>query len=132
MGKKGESLHGGLFSFLDAAPTAFQAATEIMRRLESARFVRLDERQEWTLKPGGAYFVARNDSSVIVFRVGRKAPHESGFMMAGAHTDSPLLKIKPEAESAVRKMETLVTAISSKTGLGMDPLKYADAVRLEA
>ncbi len=100
-----------LCRFLDASPTAFHAAEEIVRRLEAARFTALDERKEWVVRPGGAYFVRRNDSSVIAFRIGKKAPHESGFMLAGAHTDSPLLKVKGEAETGGRGAVRVTTEL---------------------
>ena len=46
--------------------------------------------------PGGKYFVSRNGSSLIAFAVGGKFdPETSGFMVVGAHTDSPCPKLKP-------------------------------------
>ena len=61
-------------------------------------FVELDERRSWesTIVPGGKYFVSRNGSSLIAFAVGGKFdPETSGFMVVGAHTDSPCPKLKP-------------------------------------
>ncbi|HSA34325.1 MAG TPA: M18 family aminopeptidase [bacterium] len=100
-----------LFLFLDGSPTMFHATVSIIGRLEKAGFERLDEGDEWSLKSGAGYFVVRNDSAVIAFRVGRKSPWESGFMMAGAHTDSPLLKIKPESESMGKNVVRVATEI---------------------
>lgn len=111
MREKGTGKEHDLCLFLDSSPTAFHATSEIVRRLKESRFIPLDEREEWTLRPGGAYFVSRNDSAVIAFRLGKKVPHESGFMMAGAHTDSPLLKVKPEAESVGRGTVRVTTEI---------------------
>lgn len=45
----------------------------------------------------GKYFVRRNSSSLIVFTLGENEL-ESGFRLAGAHTDSPSLKIKPSPD----------------------------------
>ncbi|HNT27695.1 MAG TPA: M18 family aminopeptidase, partial [bacterium] len=100
-----------LFLFLDGSPTMFHATVSIIGRLEKAGFSRLEEGDEWSLKSGAGYFVVRNDSAVIAFRIGRKSPWESGFMMAGAHTDSPLLKIKPEAESMGKNVVRVATEI---------------------
>lgn len=56
-----------LLSFIDRAPTPFHAVAEVERRLAPAGFVRLDEREAWTLEPGGRYLVVRGDSSVVAF-----------------------------------------------------------------
>ncbi len=45
---------------------------------------------------GGKYFVTRNGSSLLAFRVPAGAP--AGFLMAAAHTDSPTFKIKHNPE----------------------------------
>ena len=56
-------------------------------------------RTRGTLTPGGKYFVTRNGSSLLSFRIPQSAP--AGFLMAAAHTDSPTFKIKhnPEKKS---------------------------------
>ena len=53
------------------------------------------EHEEWKISAGGQYFVVRNDSSLVAFSVGSKKPHDSGFKIIGAHTDSPNLRLKP-------------------------------------
>ncbi|MEQ8663175.1 MAG: M18 family aminopeptidase, partial [Gammaproteobacteria bacterium] len=57
----------------------------------------LDEADAWQLEPRGRYFVTRNDSSLVAFRLGRRPLAEDGLRMVGAHTDSPCLKLKPNA-----------------------------------
>lgn len=64
--------------------------------LLTAGYVALDESSAWQLEAGGRYFVTRNASSIIAFTVGQGDPVSTGIQMAGAHTDSPCLKIKPE------------------------------------
>ncbi len=91
-----------LKAFLDAAPTAYQAAGLIAKRLYAAGFTPLDEGEPWKLKKGEGYYVTRNGSAVLAFRMGMKNPAESGFKLVGSHTDSPLLKIKMESESVVK------------------------------
>jgi aspartyl aminopeptidase len=86
-----------LLSFIDRSPTPFQAVVEVERRLALAGFVRLDEREAWTLEAGGRYLVVRGDSSVVAFQLGARAPSEAGLRLVGAHTDSPNLKLKPRA-----------------------------------
>lgn len=87
----------GLLRFLQQSPTPFHAVQTMMASLEEAGFEWLDEAGSWQLKPGRAYVVQRNGSSLIAFRLGQGDPAESGFHMAGAHTDSPCLKLKPNA-----------------------------------
>jgi len=86
-----------LLHFIDRSPTAFHAARSTAAALEEAGFHALDEREEWALAPGDKRFVVRNDASIIAFIVGDDAPFRSGFRIVGAHTDSPGLKLKPNA-----------------------------------
>jgi aspartyl aminopeptidase len=44
--------------------------------------------------------VVRGDSSIILFIAGQKPLAETGFKIIGAHTDSPGLRIKPNAASS--------------------------------
>ena len=87
-----------LLAFLDASPSPWHAVEEMARRLEASGFVRLDEREAWSLRPGGAYFATRGGSALAAFRVGLRAPEEAGFRLMGAHTDSPCLRVKPLGE----------------------------------
>jgi len=83
-----------LSDFLDASPTAFHAVDNIAAALLAAGAERLDEKAEWKLEPGATYFVVRSGTALIAFRPGLKAPAEEGFALAGAHTDSPGLKLR--------------------------------------
>ncbi len=85
-----------LCAYLDAAPSPFHAVKETVRRLEGAGFQPLREIDAWKLTPGAAHYVVRGDASVIAFRVGQKSPVEAGFLVLGAHTDSPNLRLKPQ------------------------------------
>jgi len=84
--------------FIDASPTPFQAVDSLKSTLVAAGALALDERDLWQLEPGALYFVERGGSALIAFRVGLKPASESGFLLAGAHTDSPTLKLRPEKE----------------------------------
>ena len=85
-----------LFGFIKNSPTAFHAIKCASNALDRAGFARLDESGEWALAPGGAYYVTRNLSSVIAFKIPEDEP--SGFMIAASHSDSPMFKIKENAE----------------------------------
>lgn len=87
-----------LMDFVDASPTPFQAIDNLTGILEAHGAIKLDEREIWQLEPGVSYYVVRGSCSLVAFRMGLKPPSESGFLIAGAHTDSPALKIRPEKE----------------------------------
>jgi len=90
-----QSFNEGLLRFLQQSPTPFHAVQTMQGALESAGFELLQEHDVWQLKPGRSYVVQRNGSSIIAFRLGNGDPASQGFHMAGAHTDSPCLKLKP-------------------------------------
>ncbi|MGZ8215345.1 MAG: M18 family aminopeptidase, partial [Methylosarcina sp.] len=86
-----------LLDFIDSSPSPWHAVQSIENWLARHRFVRLDEAAKWPLLPEGRYYVIRDDSSIVLFVVGRKPLAEAGFKIIGAHTDSPGLRIKPNA-----------------------------------
>ncbi|MBD3824239.1 MAG: M18 family aminopeptidase [Epsilonproteobacteria bacterium] len=86
-----QDFNEGLLGFLDASPTPFHATQNMSMMLENAGFIRLDERERWSLQKGQKYYVTRNDSSLIAFTYS----HAKSYLMVGAHTDSPNLKLKP-------------------------------------
>ncbi|OHE02627.1 MAG: M18 family aminopeptidase [Sulfurimonas sp. RIFCSPLOWO2_12_36_12] len=86
-----QDFNDGLLGFLDASPTPFHATQNMAGMFLNAGFVRLYEEQKWALEQGKKYFVTRNDSSIIAFTY----PKDKNYVMVGAHTDSPNLKLKP-------------------------------------
>ncbi len=84
-----------LLDFIDASPSPWHAAATIELRLQAFGFQRLHENASWSLDCGGRYYVVRDDSSIVLFVVGRKPLSETGFKILGAHTDSPGLRVKP-------------------------------------
>jgi aspartyl aminopeptidase len=86
-----------LLSFIDTSPSPWHVVSTIESLLKPFQFTRLDETTRWQLQPGGRYYVVRDDSSIILFVLGTKPLVDSGFKIVGAHTDSPGLRIKPNA-----------------------------------
>lgn len=89
-----------LMSFLDQSPSGFHAIANLTRQLEEAGYTALSEAAGWQLQPGGKYYLTRNQSALIAFRVPQGTPH--GFMLAASHSDRPCFKVKenPELETA--------------------------------
>ncbi len=86
-----------LFDFIAHTPTAFHAVKNVSDALKAEGYTELCEAEDWNIKFGGKYFVTRNLSSVIAFRIPSAAP--SGYMIVSTHGDSPSFKIKKNAES---------------------------------
>ncbi len=86
-----------LIAYVNAAPTPWHAVTETVRRLSAAGFRELREADAWVIAPGDRIFVIRGGSTIAAVEVGAAAPDASGFRLVGAHTDSPNLRIKPNA-----------------------------------
>ncbi|KAG7196207.1 uncharacterized protein KQ657_000220 [Scheffersomyces spartinae] len=83
--------------FVNASPTPYHAVKTSKKYLIEAGFIELSEKSSsWDLKAGGKYFVTRNNSSIIAFKINDSFVWgEGGIAIVGAHTDSPCLRIKP-------------------------------------
>ena len=88
-----------LFSFIENSPTAFHAIEAMRCRLKAEGYQPLLEGSDWNLQAGGKYYVIRNGSSIIAFRI--PAKEWKGFQIMASHSDSPMFKIKenPEIEA---------------------------------
>ena len=85
-----------LVDFLDASPSPWHAVESTVARLDG--FVRLDELDAWDDVPASGYVV--RDGAIIAWRRPEGAGPASGFRIAGAHTDSPCLKVKPRPDAS--------------------------------
>ena len=90
-----------LLKFIEKSPTAFQAVTEMTKRLDKEGFEELKEEDHWKLKKGGNYYVTRNHSAIIAFSIPKKPVWK--FHIMASHSDSPALKIKENPEIEVEK-----------------------------
>jgi aspartyl aminopeptidase len=88
-----------LCAFLDHSPSPYHAAEEAARRLSAHGFSALSEHDAWQLSPGDRRYFLRA-GSIVAFVVGDEHPALSGFRLLGAHTDSPNLRVKPNADLA--------------------------------
>lgn len=94
--KEYKKIARAMLEFIERSPSCFHAAANCMELLQKAGFQELQEREEWKLKKGGAYFVNRNGSSVIAFRL--PEGKAKGFHIVASHSDSPTFKIKEAPE----------------------------------
>lgn len=97
-----------LQQFIDQSPTAFHAVTNVKEILQQNQFIQVYENAIWELRPGGKYFVIRNDASIMAFTIPDKPV--VGFRIFAAHSDSPAFKIKckpdMKAENTYVKLNT--------------------------
>jgi aspartyl aminopeptidase len=91
-----------LLDFLNQAKSPYHATQQVTQALRRAGYVELDERARWSPEAGLRAFVQRAGASLVAFELGRRPPAESGYLVVGAHTDSPNLRVKPNyhAQSA--------------------------------
>ena len=86
----------GLFEFIEESPSQFHVVENERQRFLKEGFIELSEAKEWSLELGKNYFVTRNGSSILAFRM-PKAEYKS-FMIMASHSDSPSFRIKEMPE----------------------------------
>ena len=96
-----------LSSFIKGAPTAFHAVERISSILREEGFEKLEERKRWKIEPGKCYYITRNHSSIIAFRLGQDLSDYS-FQVTASHSDSPAFKLKENAELEMKKKYTVL------------------------
>jgi len=84
-----------LLKFLHASPTPFHATKSMADTLLAAGYIELFEDQAWSIEENSGYIIRRNDSSIIAIWIADKT---QALRLVGAHTDSPCLKVKPNAD----------------------------------
>ncbi|MEA1916293.1 MAG: M18 family aminopeptidase [Campylobacterota bacterium] len=88
---KQKSFNKELLEFLNSSVTPFHAVESMKTMLLDAEFIELCESEEWKLTYGKKYFITRSNSSIIAFNYNKGVD----YLLLGAHTDSPTLKVKP-------------------------------------
>ncbi|KAJ5459714.1 Aspartyl aminopeptidase [Penicillium daleae] len=89
-------------SFVNASPTPFHAVQSAKDLLAKAGFQEIKEKDSWakTCKPGGKYFLTRNTTTLVAFAIGKQWQPGNSISMIGAHTDSPVLRVKPVSKKS--------------------------------
>jgi aspartyl aminopeptidase len=86
-----------LRDYLDASPSPFHAARQAADRLEAAGFVAVADADDWSVLPLDGYVV--RDGALIAWRMPPEVDADAAFRLAGAHTDSPCLRVKPRPDT---------------------------------
>ena len=86
-----------LLSFIKNSPSCFHAIASIKKVLKREGFIELSEHLPFNISKNNKYFITRNDSSIIAFKVSEDLQNYS-FNMVASHSDSPCFKIKPSSE----------------------------------
>lgn len=82
-----------LFDYLRKGVSPFHAAAHAASLLDAAGYTRLEETEAWTLQPGQGYYLLRNASSVIAWRMPAHAP-VAGWRIVACHSDAPTWRVK--------------------------------------
>ncbi len=82
-----------LMSYLAASPSPYHAVANAAARLEEAGFRQVEETAAWDASAGGKYVL--RGGAIVAWYVPEGAGAHTPFRIAGAHTDSPNLRVKP-------------------------------------
>ncbi|EJD53685.1 aspartyl aminopeptidase [Auricularia subglabra TFB-10046 SS5] len=84
-----------LVTFLNASPSPFHAVQSAVKLLEKAGFKKLPEAAEWDIKPGGRYYLTRQQSALLAFTTPDNWKPGTGLSVVATHIDSPNLRVRP-------------------------------------
>lgn len=117
---------------MGASHSSYHAVAFVEKALKDAGFQTLDERKPYRLEAGKSYYVKRNDSSLIAFRIPESKPMK--FLVASAHSDSPTFRVKPNPD--MEKKGLLALNVEGYGGMIMPswldrPLSIAGRVVVE-
>ena len=82
--------------YLNHSHSAYHAQANLVELLNARGYTQLEEGVDWSLTPGGSYYVCRGGATVIAFRI--PAAPAKGFLISAAHTDRPSFKLKENGE----------------------------------
>ena len=81
-----------LKEFLNNAHSVYHGVAQLEKQLVSDGYTALKESESWNLVPGSKYYLTRNGSAILAFRLPEGAPR--GFMITASHSDRPGFKVK--------------------------------------
>ena len=90
-----------LINFIKTSETAYQAVDTIKATLDKNGYKELFENKKFDVREDGKYYVVRNSSSIIAFKIGA-INSDYSFKITASHSDSPCFKVKENAEIKVK------------------------------
>lgn len=91
-----------LLGWLDASTCNVLATQTIESELIKAGFAVLDPAKQWNIENNGKYYTIVNNTAIFAFVTGDNTAGEDiadhGFHIISSHSDSPCLKLKPNAD----------------------------------
>ncbi len=94
-----------LLDFISRSPTPWHATRQLVALLREKGFSQLRIEDDWTNPGPGKYYLVSHHSALAAFTISKTPLAVSGLRLAGAHTDSPGLKLKP---NPVRRKKNMV------------------------
>lgn len=87
-----------LLGWLNASTCNVMAVATIENELKKAGFTQLLPENQWEITPGSKHYMIVNNTAIFAFVAGDNEPYKNGFHIISSHSDSPCLKLKPNAE----------------------------------
>ncbi|KAI0980983.1 hypothetical protein GJ496_007156 [Pomphorhynchus laevis] len=84
-------------NFLNDCKSPWHVCDRVKQYFVEAGFQELDFGSEWTLAPGGKYYVMKGGSTIAGFALGGNWKPNSRIGFIAPHSDSPALRIKPDS-----------------------------------
>lgn len=91
--------------FVNESPTKYHAIDNVVKLLNEKGYNPLKIDEKWELESFGKYYIIQDDSALIAFQmneINQDTYIKNGIRLVCAHSDSPSIKIKPNAEISGR------------------------------
>ncbi len=85
-----------LADFIVSSPTSYHTVATLAQSLRQAGFREFHESLPWEDVTGRCFFV--RDGALVAWLTPRRINERTGLRVVGSHTDSPTLKLKPNAD----------------------------------
>ncbi len=104
-----------LIELLRTSYSPYHAVKNIISKLKEAGFEELRESNEFKLEKGHSYYITRNGTSIIAFKVPSVIDNPM-CKISAVHTDSPTFKIKP---NPIKRYKNIVSLNCEPYGGGI-------------
>lgn len=94
-----------VINLLKTSYSQFHSCKNIASRLDENGFICLNENSNFKLEKGKKYYVKRNLSSIIAFKI--PTNFDLSFLITASHSDSPTFKLKPNPVIKVNNLTLL-------------------------